>query len=158
MFSFRSVATALTMTAVEHRVQGTITSKENSTTMSITIQSSDPSTTPIVISPLVANKHNKKSSKTAETFTYMFTYWAKAGDLHTMTPTSDVLLFYPPMARYTAIGENCPEDVVQIEARSGLFIEGDVEPPIENVDITICSKNEANVTINVITDETGKYR
>ena len=101
--SIRSVASVLTMTAIKHRIRGTIVSKEN-TTMSLTIQSSADNAEPQVLAPLTADKPLKKSQKAPDSYTYTFTYWAKASDAYSLTPTSDVLLFYPPTAQYTASG------------------------------------------------------
>ena len=54
--------------------------------------------------------------------------------------------------------ESCPDDVVQFEAKKGIFVSGAIEPALENVDITITAQSADNTTITLTTDKAGKYR
>ena len=55
---------------------------------------------PTVIGPLTAEKTQEKGAAVP----YPFTYWARSGEKLEITPTSPVLLFYPPQASMSVLG------------------------------------------------------
>ncbi|RXM33768.1 Nodal modulator 1 [Acipenser ruthenus] len=90
-------------------------------------------------------------------FSYEFSYWARAGEKITVTPSSKELLFYPPEVEATITGENCPGQLVEVEGKAGLFLEGQIHPELEAVEITISEKGATTPLITVATNEGGAY-
>ncbi|MBN3280176.1 NOMO1 protein, partial [Polyodon spathula] len=90
-------------------------------------------------------------------FSYEFSYWARAGEKITVTPSSKELLFYPPEVEATITGESCPGQLVEVEGKAGLFLEGQIHPELEGVEITISEKGAATPLITVVTNEGGSY-
>ncbi|XP_061844241.1 BOS complex subunit NOMO1 [Nerophis lumbriciformis] len=90
-------------------------------------------------------------------FHYEFSYWARAGEKITVTPSSKELLFYPPEVEATITGESCPGRMVNIMGRAGLFLEGKVSPELQGVEISISEKGAAAPLITVATNEMGAY-
>ena len=55
--------------------------------------------------------------------------------------------------------DDCPAAWAEFEGRKGVFIEGQVTPPLSGVQIAISSGGEKPITdIKVETDKNGKYR
>ncbi|XP_051568464.1 nodal modulator 1-like [Myxocyprinus asiaticus] len=92
-----------------------------------------------------------------EPFHYDFSYWARAGEKITVTPSSKELLFYPPEVEATITGENCPGQMVEIAGRAGLFLKGQVTPTLEGVEISIKESGATTPLITVHTDASGTY-
>ncbi|KAJ8246016.1 hypothetical protein GJAV_G00262750 [Gymnothorax javanicus] len=90
-------------------------------------------------------------------FHYEFSYWARAGEKVTVTPSSKELLFYPPEVEATITGDGCPGRLVDITGRAGLFLKGQVSPELEGVEISISEKGAATPLITVVTNEKGAY-
>ncbi|XP_061085827.1 BOS complex subunit NOMO1 [Conger conger] len=90
-------------------------------------------------------------------FHYEFSYWARAGEKVTVTPSSKELLFYPPEVEATITGDGCPGRLVDIAGRAGLFLEGQVSPELEGVEISISERGAATPLITVATNENGAY-
>ncbi|MGH0128277.1 UNVERIFIED_CONTAM: hypothetical protein FKN15_034113 [Acipenser sinensis] len=90
-------------------------------------------------------------------FSYEFSYWARAGEKITVTPSSKELLFYPPEVEATITGESCPGQLVEVEGKAGLFLEGQIHPALEGVEITISEKGAVTPLITVATNEGGSY-
>ncbi|CAB1344572.1 unnamed protein product [Coregonus sp. 'balchen'] len=90
-------------------------------------------------------------------FHYEFSYWARAGERITVIPSSKELLFYPPEVEATITGESCPGRVVDIAGRAGLFLEGQVTPELQGVEISITERGAQAPLITVATNENGAY-
>ncbi|XP_061578826.1 BOS complex subunit NOMO1 [Cololabis saira] len=90
-------------------------------------------------------------------FHYEFSYWARAGEKITVTPSSKELLFYPPEVEATITGESCPGRLVDIIGRAGVFLEGKVSPELQGVEISITERGAAAPLISVATNEMGAY-
>ncbi|XP_061684858.1 BOS complex subunit NOMO1 isoform X2 [Syngnathoides biaculeatus] len=90
-------------------------------------------------------------------FHYEFSYWARAGEKITVTPSSKELLFYPPEVEATITGESCPGRMVDIMGRAGLFLEGKVSPELQGVEISISERGATAPLITVATNENGAY-
>ncbi|XP_076872142.1 BOS complex subunit NOMO1 [Brachyhypopomus gauderio] len=90
-------------------------------------------------------------------FHYEFSYWARAGEKLTITPTSTELLFHPPEAEAMVTGESCPGRMVQMEGRAGLFLQGRVSPELEGVEISIKERGATEPLVTVLTGRSGSY-
>ncbi|XP_072275070.1 BOS complex subunit NOMO3-like [Pyxicephalus adspersus] len=90
-------------------------------------------------------------------FTYEFSYWARSGEKITVTPSSKELLFYPPSVESVVSGESCPGKLIEILGKAGLFLEGQIHPELEGVEIVISEKGAASPLITVFTDDKGSY-
>ncbi|KAF6716052.1 Nodal modulator 1 [Oryzias melastigma] len=90
-------------------------------------------------------------------FHYEFSYWARAGERVTVTPSSKELLFYPPEVEATITGDSCPGRLVDIIGRAGLFLEGTVSPALEGVEISITERGASAPLITVATNDVGAY-
>ncbi|KAJ3615361.1 hypothetical protein NHX12_018928 [Muraenolepis orangiensis] len=100
----------------------------------------------------------EKADELTGPFHYEFSYWARAGERITVTPSSKELLFYPPEVEATITGESCPGRLVELSGRAGLFLEGRVSPELQGVEISITERGAAVPLITVATSVTGTYR
>ncbi|XDV36118.1 hypothetical protein PO909_005962 [Leuciscus waleckii] len=179
-----SAPSILTLTAVRHHMTGLITT-DKMLDVTVTIKSSIESEPALVLGPLRSNEEERreqqlleiaarrkereeraeekslpveeKPDELHEPFHYEFSYWARAGEKITVTPSSKEFLFYPPEVEATITGENCPGQMVEIAGRAGLFLTGQVSPTLEGVEISIRESGATNPLITVLTDETGSY-
>ncbi|XP_047221175.1 nodal modulator 1 [Girardinichthys multiradiatus] len=99
----------------------------------------------------------EKADELTGPFHYEFSYWARAGEKVTVTPSSKELLFYPPEVEATITGESCPGRLVDIVGRAGLFLEGRVSPGLQGVEISITERGASVALITVATNEMGAY-
>ncbi|XP_077172101.1 nodal modulator 1 [Paroedura picta] len=90
-------------------------------------------------------------------FHYEFSYWARSGEKITVTPSSKELLFYPPLVEAFVSGESCPGKLIDIHGKAGLFLEGQIHPELEGVEIVIGEKGAPSPLITVFTDDKGSY-
>ncbi|XP_019368143.1 PREDICTED: nodal modulator 1, partial [Gavialis gangeticus] len=90
-------------------------------------------------------------------FAYEFSYWARSGEKITVTPSSKELLFYPPSVETVVSGESCPGNLIVIHGKAGLFLEGQIHPELEGVEIIIGEKGATSPLITVFTDDKGSY-
>ncbi|XP_028914056.1 nodal modulator 3 isoform X2 [Ornithorhynchus anatinus] len=90
-------------------------------------------------------------------FLYDFSYWARSGEKITVTPSSKELLFYPPSVETVVSGETCPGKLIEIQGKAGLFLEGQIHPELEGVEIVISEKGAPSPLITVFTDDRGTY-
>uniref|UniRef100_A0A8C2C6E8 Nodal modulator n=1 Tax=Cyprinus carpio TaxID=7962 RepID=A0A8C2C6E8_CYPCA len=179
-----SAPSILTLTAVRHHMTGLITT-DKMLDVTVTIKSSIESEPALVLGPLRSNEEQRweqqllqiaarkkereergdensppveeKPDELHEPFHYEFSYWARAGEKITVTPSSKEFLFYPPEVEATITGENCPGQMVEIAGRAGLFLTGQVSPTLEGVEISIKERGATTPLITVLTDETGTY-
>lgn len=180
-----SAPSILTLTAVRHHMTGLITT-DKMLDVTVTIKSSIESEPALVLGPLhsveeqrreqqlleiAARKKEReergventdppveeKPEELHEPFHYEFAYWARAGERITVTPSSKELLFYPPEVEAIITGESCPGLMVDIVGRAGLFLQGQVTPELQGVEISIKEFGAAEPVITVLTDEHGTY-
>uniref|UniRef100_A0A8C8RUX9 Nodal modulator 1 n=1 Tax=Pelusios castaneus TaxID=367368 RepID=A0A8C8RUX9_9SAUR len=90
-------------------------------------------------------------------FSYEFSYWARSGEKITVTPSSKELLFYPPSVETIVSGESCPGKLLEIHGKAGLFLEGQIHPELEDVEIIIGETGATSPLITVFTDDRGAY-
>ncbi|XP_065096075.1 BOS complex subunit NOMO1 [Paramisgurnus dabryanus] len=179
-----SAPSILTLTAVRHHMTGVITT-DKMLDVTVTIKSSIESEPALVLGPLLSVEEQRREQQLQEIaarmkerekrgeeqsppvlenlkelhkpFHYEFSYWARAGEKITVTPSSKEFLFYPPEVDATITGENCPGQMVEIAGRAGLFLTGQVSPMLEGVEISIKENEATTPLITVLTDENGSY-
>lgn len=54
--------------------------------------------------------------------------------------------------------ESCPGKLIAIQGKAGLFLEGQIHPELEGVEIVISEKGASSPLITVFTDDKGAYR
>jgi len=54
--------------------------------------------------------------------------------------------------------ESCPGKLIEIHGKAGLFMEGQIHPELEGVEIVIGEKGAPSPLITVFTDDKGAYR
>lgn len=60
---------------------------------------------------------------------------------------------------FLSLSDDCPAAWAEFEGRKGVFIEGQITPPLSGVQIVISSGGEQPISdIKVETDTNGKYR
>ncbi|XP_062854165.1 BOS complex subunit NOMO1 [Trichomycterus rosablanca] len=180
-----SAPSILTLTAVRHHMTGLITT-DKMLDVTVTIKSSIESEPALVLGPLqsaeeqrreqqlleIAARRKEREEKGGddkgppveekpeelhEPFHYEFSYWARAGEKIIVTPSSKELLFYPSEVEATITGESCPGQMVEIKGRAGLFLQGQVTPELEGVEISIKQNDATEPFLTVLTDESGMY-
>uniref|UniRef100_H2ZM51 Carboxypeptidase regulatory-like domain-containing protein n=1 Tax=Ciona savignyi TaxID=51511 RepID=H2ZM51_CIOSA len=109
----------------------------------------------VVTEYMEMEKPNNTTSKTT-TNVYKVTYWAGDGEKLEFAPKSDVLLFEPNTFTATMKAGECAKELVRFKGIVGKFIEGQISPPLPNIDILISSNGSEGISIK--TDQTGKYR
>lgn len=176
----------LTLTAVRHHVLGTIITDKLLDVM-VTIKSSIDSEPALVLGPLKSTQEIRREQQLAEIearrqerekkgqeetmkppvqemvdelqgpFSYEFFYWARSSEKITVIPSSKELLFYPPSVEAVVSGDSCPGKLIEIHGKAGLFLEGQIHPDLEGVEIIISEKGASSPLITVYTDDKGSY-
>jgi len=54
--------------------------------------------------------------------------------------------------------DTCPGGEVVFQGRQGVFVEGQIHPPLQSVEITIKTLDEVGNEIKVLTDARGQYK
>ncbi|KAK7106662.1 BOS complex subunit NOMO1-like isoform X2 [Littorina saxatilis] len=145
---------ALTLTAIQHIATGTVKTEEKVADITVTIKSSVEDTA-TVIGPLSLSSGGAKDKGP---FTYTFSHWAKAGEKLEISVKSKEVLFYPAKKEVTIDGESCPGEVASFTGRKGVFMTGEVQPPLEGVTITVTSEDGSMDPVLLTTEASGKYR
>ncbi|KAM3724517.1 Nicotinic receptor-associated protein [Dirofilaria immitis] len=95
---------------------------------------------------------------TAEKLTFTFYLSTLDADaLVTLTPQSKTYLFTPTSHIFRFTGE-CRLDEIIFKADKGIFLEGQVVPAVEGVNIRSSHKSNPNSILESITDVNGKFR
>ncbi|KAI0209330.1 Nodal modulator 2 [Lamellibrachia satsuma] len=154
--------TLLALTAVKHQLKGVIVTQQKQDDIIVTVRSSSEDSQPTKIGPLKLAPEEtpvkkEKSSAPSKTFTYTFTYWARAGETLEISAASSILLFYPSSAKVTLQGETCPGATVSLEGRQGVFISGTIQPAIKGVQIVITSEDNELNKVLVESGDKGDY-
>lgn len=161
-----SAPSVLTLTAIKHLLSGTVKTQEPMSDITIKIRSLK-SKEVTILGPLKPESNEKKDSSDANSskpdeekqqLSYNFSHWGRRGEEFEITPVSSELLFYPENKLVT-ISDDCPAAWAEFEGRKGVFIEGQITPPLSGVQIVISAGGEQPITdIKVETDTNGKYR
>ncbi|CAI4230520.1 unnamed protein product [Auanema sp. JU1783] len=74
-----------------------------------------------------------------------------------LVPTSENHLFDPASFVFKFNGK-CSERVVEFVAAKGIFIDGQITPPVPGVEISAVHRLDSNVVFNTVSDKSGRYR
>ncbi|XP_073255709.1 BOS complex subunit NOMO3-like [Porites lutea] len=161
-----SAPSVLTLTAVKHLLSGVIKTLTETNDITVNIRSLK-SKEVTTIGPLKletqkqeqgGDPSKRKQKDVKQELLYNFSHWGRRGEEFEVNPTSSELLFYPP-SRVVTVSDDCPAAWAEFEGRQGVFIEGQVTPPLSGVEIVISSAGDrAMPNIKVQTDNKGKYR
>nr|KAG5708736.1 hypothetical protein BaRGS_034953 [Batillaria attramentaria] len=135
---------ALTLTAIQHLATGTVKTEEKVTDIVVTIKS--------VTSSSAAGAG--KDSKEKGPFIYAFSHWARSGERLEISVKSKEVLFYPAKKEVLVDGG----EVASFVGRKGVFITGQVKPPLEGVQITVTAEDGSMEPVVLTTEASGKYR
>ncbi|XP_068686037.1 BOS complex subunit NOMO3-like [Montipora foliosa] len=160
-----SAPTVLTLTAIKHLLSGAVKTVTKTDDIKVNIRSLK-SNEMSSIGPLKLQDNNASAADVNNTevkdsnkeLIYNFSLWGRRGEEFEVTPVSSVLLFYPA-SRVVTVTDDCPASWVEFEGRQGVFLEGQVTPPLSGVEIVITSAGKQPTDeIKVQTDDQGKYR
>ncbi|VDK79801.1 unnamed protein product [Litomosoides sigmodontis] len=90
----------------------------------------------------------------------IFTFYLSAVDADafvTLTPQSKTFLFNPTSHVFKFHGK-CHLDEITFKADEGVFLDGQVVPAVEGVNIRSQSRSDPNVILESVTDANGKFR
>ncbi|XP_067042514.1 BOS complex subunit NOMO3-like [Acropora muricata] len=162
-----SAPSVLTLTAVKHLLSGVVKAATKADDIKVDIRSlTSKGTTNIgplkqqqdKRAPTIAKGNNSEVKKSTNELIYNFSHWGSRGEEFEITPMSSELLFYPA-SRVVVITDDCPAAWVEFQGKLGVFLEGQVTPPLRGVDILITASGEQPMEeIKVQTDDQGKYR
>lgn len=157
-----SASSVLALTAVRHRVEGSVVvSQKPQNDITVTIRTGSDNDQPLVLGPLTLEGENQSGNGTAvqeEPFVYKFSHWTGSGEKLVISLSSSELLFYPPSTEITVRDDTCPGAEIIFQGRLGVFVEGQIHPPLQSVEITVKPQDEAGSEIKILTDANGKYR
>lgn len=142
--------TVLQLIATQHILTGVILSEENVSDIILTISKhgSGDKEAEVLALGLPQEKHGK-------IFTYKFTVWVQPYTNLDIEPSSGKLLFRPPTMQIHVL-DDCMEEAVSFKGISGLFINGNIVPPLEDVKIQV-KDNFDKIVTNVRSDKLGKF-
>lgn len=139
----------VTFTAMKHQITGTLTTDVEADDIMVTVTPPDGKS---YVIPVKLTDGKTKSSQSV----YQFMFSAYPNQVIKVTPSSGTLLFYPEEAKITAT-DNCIDDAVNFEGRKGLFINGQVNPPLGAVKVTVVAIEGSRKPIVLETKDDGKY-
>ncbi|KAK3103627.1 hypothetical protein FSP39_020627 [Pinctada imbricata] len=149
----------LTLTAIQHLVEGIVSTEENVNDITVHIKQSG-SESPEVLGPLTAvtqdNKDSKEKSKGS--FIYRFSYWARTGENLEFQAKSKELLFSPDNFELSVHGDSCVGEAVKFVGKRGVFIMGEISPPISGVKVTVTSKDGSTQPVTMETQDSGSIK
>ncbi|XP_030833422.1 nodal modulator 3 [Strongylocentrotus purpuratus] len=176
-----SAPNMLTLTALKHQIHAEIRTTQPVLDITVSISSGGKLEQTVKLGPLKSRQQLEQESKppakksvneTAEKKptpspsgpqVYDVSHWAGNGEVLEIAPSSGEFLFYPSTVKVTVeSGEKCPGVVAEFEGRPGVFITGQVTPPLSGVKVTITPTNPAEGStdgaITQMTDNKGQYR
>lgn len=125
-------------------MSGSVLSSENHGDITILVTKEDGSTN--TLGPL------KPKSNPAGGLEYSFEMMTQPGEHLTLEPKAEKLIFSPLSATVTT-GPDCQPNAALFRGEKGHFVEGQVNPPLEDVEITVQQKGQV---ISVLrTDKQG---
>jgi len=159
-----STPSILTLTAIQHQALVTVTTTTLVTDITVTVSSSVDDT-PLVLGPLKSKASTKSGTKNTSSSTesskqtiYILEHWARSGEKLTFTAHSADLLFYPASVQVYISGETCPGTVAEISGKAGIFVQGNINPPLEGVIVTVSVIDSQTEPIKVLTSPSGEYK
>ncbi|XP_028401177.1 nodal modulator 1-like [Dendronephthya gigantea] len=159
-----SAQTFLTFTAKKHLLSVKIRASQLAQDSKLKIRRLKGKTEDIVEPVLKEKERRSEGNDTAakeedKQYLYEVSYWAKKDEQLEITPVSSELLFYPPV-KTVVIKDACPGGSVEFDGQVGVFIDGRIDPPLENVKVFIQSDSSegSKETMTVSSDAQGLYR
>ncbi|KAL3886602.1 hypothetical protein ACJMK2_026586 [Sinanodonta woodiana] len=149
----------LTLTAVKHLLQGSVSTEDDKANDIIIIIRSSMEKVPITIGPLAIEK--PKTNETVDNndlAVYKFSHWARAGEQLEITAKSSEILFTPDKVEVTIAGDSCPGEVARFVGKKGVFIIGHITPPLGGVNITVLETEGRMEPVSIESDSSGKFR
>uniref|UniRef100_A0A2I9LPE9 Nodal modulator n=1 Tax=Centruroides hentzi TaxID=88313 RepID=A0A2I9LPE9_9SCOR len=140
----------LQLIATKHILTGIILSEENVSDIILTVNkhsNGDKEAEVLTLGP--------PQVKNGKVFSYKFAVWVQPYTNLDVEPSSGKLLFRPPMAQIHVL-DDCMEEAFSFKGISGLFINGDIVPPLEDVKIEVKDDSD-KVVANVRSDKLGKF-
>ncbi|XP_058066373.1 BOS complex subunit NOMO1 [Anopheles bellator] len=100
----------------------------------------------------------RDDSPTGGGYVYRKEFFLEHGELITIVPQSDIMLFTPEQLEVTG-GADCVDVGQKLHAKKGLLINGRTNPPIKEATITLTfPKNMELTPQTTLTDEKGEFR
>uniref|UniRef100_A0A8C0R6K3 Nodal modulator 1-like n=1 Tax=Canis lupus dingo TaxID=286419 RepID=A0A8C0R6K3_CANLU len=156
----------LTLTAIRHHVLGTITT-DKMLDVTVTIKSSIDSEPALVLGPLKSVQELRREQQLAEIESRRQEREKSgkedAGEGRTKPPVQEMVEelqgpFSYDFSYWARGGQNCcPGKLIEIHGKAGLFLEGQIHPELEGVEIVISEKGASSPLITVFTDDRGAY-
>ncbi|OWF46756.1 nodal modulator 1-like [Mizuhopecten yessoensis] len=150
----------LTLAAVRHLMEGTVTTEELASDIQITVVSLVEQDI-VNIGPLTTARKPPSTEKGAKPvtgpFVYKFTHWARSGERLEVSAKSKELLFSPSKAEILVHGDTCVGEVVKFTGKRGVFINGQIKPALAGVSVTVVAKDDSMDPIVMETVESGTF-
>uniref|UniRef100_A0A158Q644 Nodal modulator 1 n=1 Tax=Dracunculus medinensis TaxID=318479 RepID=A0A158Q644_DRAME len=99
----------------------------------------------------------KVSSYSSGEFDFVYHLPISDSGTVSLTPTSDIYLFNPESYIFEFSGE-CHDTTVSFVAIRGVFLEGQIHPPLEDVDIRLVHKVDPDFVRKAKTNSKGQFR
>uniref|UniRef100_A0A914VZ87 Nodal modulator 3 n=1 Tax=Plectus sambesii TaxID=2011161 RepID=A0A914VZ87_9BILA len=144
----------LSLVAVKHLVSGTIRLPQQSAEpLSVLIRSAS-NAEDVTLGPLTP-----KAGKSAanEPVDYGFEFFAERDSTLTFIPRSSVYLF-TPTKHQLAVRDDCLIDAMTFVGKKGIFLNGNIQPPLDGVAITLKHKTDDALVFNVNADQQGRFK
>ncbi|XP_060065049.1 BOS complex subunit NOMO2-like [Ylistrum balloti] len=150
----------LTLAAVRHLMEGSVTTEEPATDIIVTVVSTVDQDV-VNIGPLATDVKPPSTDKGAKPvtgpFVYKFTHWARSGERLEASAKSKELLFSPSKAEVVVHGDTCVGEVVKFTGKRGVFINGQIKPALAGVSVTVIAMDDSMAPIAIETAESGKF-
>ncbi|XP_063398265.1 BOS complex subunit NOMO1-like isoform X2 [Mytilus trossulus] len=154
----------LTLTAVKHLIEGSVTTEEAVQDLAVTLLSLVDKT-PIVLGPLTtenksppADTKDNKAPQPTGPFVYKFSHWARTGEKLEVSVSSKELLFSPAKTEVAVLGDTCAGEVAKFIGKRGVFIIGHIKPAIMGVNITVTTKGVQAPSVSVDSAANGGFK
>ncbi|CAC5408303.1 Nodal modulator 2,Nodal modulator 3,Nodal modulator 1 [Mytilus coruscus] len=154
----------LTLTAVKHLIEGSVTTEEAVQDLTVTLLSMVDKT-PVVLGPLTtdnksppADTKDNKAPQPTGPFVYKFSHWARTGEKLEVSVSSKELLFSPAKTEVAVLGDTCAGEVAKFIGKRGVFIIGHIKPAIEGVNITVTTKGAQAPSVSINSAANGGFK
>ncbi|XP_066603277.1 BOS complex subunit NOMO3 isoform X2 [Prorops nasuta] len=134
------------LSSTEHTHKGSVISSSVIDGIKVKIETNDDVITTDVLK--YTNKDN--------IYKYEFEFKAKADNMYTITPLSDVLLFSPPSLKVLGVND-CHYDIATFVGDIGKIISGKISPPLEGVTVQIFGVDKEFPVHTLVTQKEGTY-
>jgi len=107
----------------------------------------------------ISNSNSVVATRSGKDQPLRFSYWASAGETHTITPQVKSSMLFYPKSQNVAIPKQmkCQEELPSFEARDGKYITGNIHPVLEKVEVIVRIKQTSEIIMRVLSDTQGRY-